>query len=472
MPLFEERPIMTAEKTDALFTMVEEGSRTRIVAMGVGGMGGNAMENLAKHAIDGVEVFAVNTDMQSLDKCAGSQPVQIGTTRTAGKGAGGDSEVGRLSAEDDLAKLRGLVEGAELVFIAAGMGGGTGTGAAPVIARLCREMEILTIGIVTTPMVCEGHRRMDKAQQGLVELRRHVDSLMVIENENLSLIMDSDDVSIIKVFGRADEVMVKGIASISRMINTLGYINLDLADIRNVLKRPCVEECADVLIGVGIASGQDRVQQAVAVAMENPLLANSDITGVDNLLINVAADENMGLNEAQNVMDIVAGKAGDGDREVIMGIVTDNSLGDKICVTIIATGMGRNKLRIPAVAQIVPVQQICEPWVREIDHEVFTSVAPPGEDAFSAPVSANRRQQQGVESENKENFGASPLFNNPEWQSPAYARRECRYSDQAVVAAGSSASKTDIREEVSAFKRIRRKHRRAYQEPALRLACG
>ncbi|MCK4838303.1 MAG: cell division protein FtsZ, partial [Desulfobulbaceae bacterium] len=409
---------MTAEKSDYLFSMVEEEARTRIVAMGIGGMGGNAMGNLAKTEIEGLEIYSVNTDMQSLDKCQGSQPVQIGAKRTAGKGAGGNSEVGRLSAEDDIEKLRMLVKGAELVFIAAGMGGGTGTGAAPVIAKLCREMEILTIGIVTTPMVCEGHRRMGKAQQGLAELRSHVDSLMVIENENLSLIMDCDDVSIIEVFGRADEVMVKGITAISGMINTFGYINLDLADIRNVLKRPSSEECADVLIGVGTASGKDRALKAAAIAMENPLLANDDIKGANNILINVSADENMGLNEAQSVMGVIADKAGDSDREIIMGIVTDNSLGEKISITLIATDMGLNKRNSSSVVNRVPIKQTSELSIGEIRPEIFAQVAPLKEDAVSSPLSEGICMKAHVGSEIVENFGSSPLIKNTQWQTP------------------------------------------------------
>ncbi len=463
---------MTAEKSDYLFSMVEEEASTRIVAMGIGGMGGNAMVNLAKTEITGLEIYSVNTDMQSLDKCQGSQPVQIGARRTAGKGAGGNSEVGRLSAEDDIEKLRMLVKGAELVFIAAGMGGGTGTGAAPVIAKLCREMEILTIGIVTTPMVCEGHRRMGKAQQGLAELRGHVDSLMVIENENLSLIMDSDDVSIIEVFGQADEVMVKGITAISGMINTFGYINLDLADIRNVLKRPSADECADVMIGVGIASGEDRALKAALIAMENPLLANDDIKGANNLLINVAADENMGLNEAQSVMGFIADKAGDSDREIIMGIVTDNSLGENISVTLIATGMGSNKLNSSLLEKRVPGKQTIEMPIGEIRPEIFAPVRQLKENVVSSPQTEALGQKKYVNPENIENFGSSPLIKNSEWQSPAYERRECLYSDQAVETVVSPRTKTDNREAVSAFKRTRRKNSRIFREPALRLACG
>ena len=185
---------MTTERSDYIFSMAETESRTRIVAMGIGGMGRNAMENLARCEINELEVYSVNTDMQALDRCQDSLPVQIGEARTGGKGAGGNSEVGKLSAEDDIDKMRGLVEGAELVFIAAGMGGGTGTGAAPVIAKLCRELGVLTIGTVTMPMEIEGCKRMDKATKGLAELRKHVDSLVVIENERLSLVMGDEDI--------------------------------------------------------------------------------------------------------------------------------------------------------------------------------------------------------------------------------------------------------------------------------------
>jgi cell division protein FtsZ len=471
---------MTAEKSDYLFSMVEEEARTRIVAMGIGGMGGNAMGNLAKTEIGGLEIYSVNTDMQALDKCAGSQPVQIGAKRTAGKGAGGNSEVGRLSAEDDLDKLRILVEGAELVFIAAGMGGGTGTGAAPVIAKLCREMGILTIGIITTPMDCEGHKRMAKAQHGLAELRNHVDSLVVIENEKLCLIMDCDDVPITEVFGRADEVMVKGVAAISGMINTLGYINLDLADLRNVLKRPSGEDCADALIGVGISSGKDRALKAAALAMENPLLANGDIKRANNLLVNVSADENMGLNEAQSVMRAIADKAGDSDREIIMGIVTDNSLGENITVTLIATGMDLNELNSSSMPELATAKQTTRPQFREISNEIFAPAAPVAPAAPAVPVAEDAGRQPEVKnayqnnyagSESTENFGTSPLIKSQDWQTPAYARRECRYSEQAVETVVGQSLKTDVREEVSAFKRTRRKSRRIYREPALRMAC-
>lgn len=462
---------MSAKKADYHFSMVEEVSRTRIVAMGVGGMGRNAMENLAATVVDGLELYSVNTDMQALDRCVGSQPIQIGAKRTNGKGAGGNSEVGQLSAEDDIEKLRSLVEGAELVFIAAGMGGGTGTGAAPVIAKLCREMGILSIGIVTTPMHCEGRRRMEKARFGLAELRKHVDSLVVIENENLSLIMDSGDVSIIEIFRYADEVLLNSVAAIGGIINFHGYINLDLADLRNVLKRSSEENCADVLIGFGRSSGADRGAKAAAMALSNPLLANANIKGADNLLINVSGDEAMGLNEAHAVVEAIVAKAGDGDREIYMGIVTDNSLGDELTVTLIATGMALDKVNGFAGAEIVAAKHPRAAIFREINNEISGPMAMVVEEkpVLHQDHLVSRSTLAG--NENNEKFGTSPLVKSVEWQRPAYTRRACRCNGPMAEKATRQNQPHEVVREVSPFKRTRQKTRRDYQEPLLHMAC-
>jgi cell division protein FtsZ len=439
--------------------------------MGIGGMGRNAMENIARSQIAGLELYSVNTDMQALNQCLGSQPVQIGAKITGGKGAGGDSEVGRLSAEEDVGKLRTLVEGAELVFIAAGMGGGTGTGAAPVIAKLCRELDILTIAIVTTPMNCEGRKRSEKAKQGLLELRGQVDSLVVIENEKLSLVMNDGAVSIIEVFRRADEVLLKGIVAIDGMINLHGYINLDLADLRNVLKRNSDEDCTDALIGVGVSAGEGRALLAAAQAMENPLLANGDIGGASKLLINVAGDANMGLNEAQNVVKAIVDQAGEGDREIFMGIVTDNSLGENINVTLIATGMGLHNYSSSPGSAGVDIMRAGRPLPGERSNEISAAVAM-NEEATSHHHANDVYRQRSVNNENTDNFGSSPFVRSKDWQIPAYARRECRHgsSPQTVSPVVARDHKADFKE-VGNFKRSRRKSNRIFGEPDLRMAC-
>lgn len=458
---------MTAHRSDYQFSMVDDGARTRMVALGLGGMGKNAMENLATTEVRGLELYSVNTDMQSLDRCVGSQPVQIGAKRTAGKGAGGDSEVGKLSAEDDIEKLRLLVEGAELVFIAAGMGGGTGTGAAPVIAKLCREMGILSIAIVTTPMSCEGKKRTAKSQFGLTELRKHVDSLVVIENENLSLIMDNDDVSIIEIFKHADSVLLNSVSAIESMINCHGYINLDLADLRNVLKRPSDDDCANAIIGVGRSSGDDRAVTAALSAIENPLLANGSINGALNILVNVSANENMGLNEAHNVVETITDRAGAGDREIFMGIVTDNSLEDEMVVTLIATGMGLKERSKLADSEIAVVKHLHKPIVREV---AKTMAAPPVE-LFNHSRIQNVCHNKLAGSENSENFGTSPLIENQQWLTPAYERRICRFSEQLVENGSYHNRMIDDCQEAGPLKRVKQANRRIYHEPALHAAC-
>ncbi|MFO7606259.1 MAG: cell division protein FtsZ, partial [Desulfurivibrionaceae bacterium] len=442
---------MIPENSDYQFSLAEEETKTRMVALGVGGMGGNAMENLAATGIDELEIYSVNTDMQALGKCTGSRPVQIGFRRTAGKGAGGNSETGRLSAEDDMDLLRELVEGAELVFIAAGMGGGTGTGAAPVIAGICRELGILTVAIVTTPMLCEGEKRLKKSRRGLSDLRNQVDSLVVIENERLSLIMDSDDVSIIEVFRKADNVLVDGIAAINGMINSHGYINLDLADLRNVLKRPSEKDCADALITVGSAEGENRAAVAAARAMENPLLANGDIKGATSLLINVSANENMGLSEAHCAVQAITDRAGEGEREIFMGIVTDNSLGDRLSVTLIATGSRSAKRHKLSGPEIVPETRRMAPELREIKREAVPSPVHLDEEGAGRLTSGAPYRNKRFGADSMENFGTSPLVAHDEWQLPAYSRRQCRYSDLDASPAVEQVSADGIREEINAL---------------------
>ena len=474
---WQENEDMNKDQSEYFFSMDDtvSSASTRVVAMGIGGMGKNAMENLARAEIEGLELYSVNTDMQALNKCRGSKPVQIGARRTGGKGAGGNSEIGRLSAEEDIEKLRGLIEGAELVFIAAGMGGGTGTGAAPVIAKLCRELGIMSIGTVTTPMKCEGPKRMDKACKGLDELNSNIDSLIVIENERLSLVMDDEDISIIEIFRRADEVLVDGVEAITRMINSHGYINLDLADLRNVLKRPDDHNCADALIGVGVAHGEGRAVKAALDALENPLLAKADIKGAANLLVNVAGNEDLGLNEAHEAMQTVVNAAGDSDREIFMGFVTDKAMGEKISVTVIATGMG---LKTNNENGALPFS-----IVREQSKEPVSVIVPVKENKESVNYHKKEfkhedRNRNELET-NQDNHhkplrtkpGMSPLVLRETWREPAYLRRECRHEEVIQEKNQPLVGNTDVRQEISNFMKTKRKNRRLFREPTLRMAC-
>lgn len=416
---------MTMGNNDYSFTMDDDTTpATRLVVLGVGGMGNNAMENLARVAVAGLELYSLNTDVQALRRCKGSRPVQLGAKCTGGKGAGGNSDIGRMAAEDDSEKIRKLVTGAELVFIASGMGGGTGSGAAPVIARICRELGILTVCVATTPMDCEGPRRGEKGRIGLAGLRKTVDSLLIIENEKLSTVMDQEDISIIDVFRKADKVVVDIVAAIAGIIHSHGYINLDLADLKNVLQRGSGDDCVDAYIGMGAATGPDRALKASEIALNNPLLRTIDIKGAANLLVNVAGSEQIGHKEAMSAVENVVARVGCDSQEIFMGVVTDNSLGDTICVTVIATGLPcRNKIKAVdgAMRKVFPGPG-CGNMVAADIQINFSEAA------------ANVVSESGVELAESVNYSPdgssfSPLIRKDEWQVPAYIRNNVNSAD-------------------------------------------
>lgn len=414
---------MTTGNNDYSFTMVEDGPATRLVVLGVGGMGNNAMENLARSGVPGLELYSVNTDVQALRRCNGSKPVQLGAKRTGGKGAGGNSDIGRLSAEDDTEKIRKIVSGAELVFIASGMGGGTGSGAAPVVAKICRDLGVLCVCVVTMPMECEGSRRGEKGRNGLVELRNTVDSLLIIENEKLSVVMDQEDVSIIEVFRKADKVVVDIVASITRIINSHGYINLDLADLKNVLKRSDNGACVEAYIGLGEATGPDRARIASEIALNNPLLRAINIQGAANLLVNVAGSEEIGHKEAMIAVNNVVERVGNDNREIFIGVVTDNSMGDRLSVTVIATGLPS---RNTSVVKIKPVN--CNTknlFTSQNGVEIETKNVPINQ--IVADELAMVGGDQGVVVLGNylpDIAGYSPMVRKDEWLIPAYIRNK------------------------------------------------
>jgi cell division protein FtsZ len=416
---------MATGNNDYSFTMVEETSTARLVVLGVGGMGNNAMENLARAGVSGLELYSLNTDVQALRRCNGSKPVQLGGKRTGGKGAGGNSDIGRMSAEDDSEKIRKIVEGAELVFVASGMGGGTGSGAAPIVARICRELGVLCVCIVTMPMECEGQRRGEKGRAGLVELRKNVDSLLIIENEKLSDVMDQEDISIIEVFRKADKIVVDIVSAITRIINSHGYINLDLADLKNVLQRND-GSCVDAYIGMGEATGPDRARKASEIALHNPLLRTINIEGAANLLVNVAGSEQIGHKEAMIAVKNIAERVGADNQEIYMGVVTDNSMADRISVTVIATGLPS---RSGAVVKMKAPHDLKNKGISNQSPEETVR----GELLIdSSNVPAKVEAVQGL-NYSPAVSGFSPLIRKEEWQTPAYIRNQAKSSDLAAV---------------------------------------
>jgi len=419
---------MTSGNDDYAFRIVDENKVVKMVALGVGGMGNNSIENLARVAVPGLELYSLNTDVQPLRRCRGSKPVQLGAKRTGGKGAGGDSDIGRLSAEDDAEKIKKIVCEAELVFIASGMGGGTGTGATSVIARICKELGILTVCIVTMPMDCEGKKRSEKARVGLSDLRKQVDSLLVIENENLSILMDQEDISIIEVFRRADKVVVDVVSAVTRIINSNGYINLDLADLKKVLQRGNNGSCLDAYIGVGEAIGENRAMEAAERALSNPLMRAFSFRGAANLMVNVVGSEQMGHKEAMVAIKSIVDRVGDLEREIFMGVVPDNNMGEKLSITVIATGLFKGQ------STVIPMSIGVAKAINIIDdcHEVVNSggikVNP---DSKNSEVEGNFQQSSyklnsGPELYNlnrvSDGLGVSPLIRKDEWQVPAYLR--------------------------------------------------
>ena len=299
--------------------------------IGVGGAGGNAVDRMVVSGLTGVEFMSINTDLQALDRNMASQKFQIGKLMTRGRGAGADPETGRKAAEQDSEIIAESIKGADLVFITAGMGGGTGTGAAPRIAQIAREQNALTVGIVTKPFLFEGKRRMLVAEAGIKELREHVDTLVVIPNQRLMEIVESKT-SLLDAFETADIVLTQTTKGISDLISKTGIVNLDFADVRTIMS-----EGGDALMGMGSARGEDRGTEAAMMALKCPLLEEVSIQGALGVLVNITGSSEMTLFEVNDAATAIYEAAGE-RANVIFGAVVDDSLGDELCVTVIATG--------------------------------------------------------------------------------------------------------------------------------------
>ena len=309
----------------------------KICVVGVGGGGGNAINNMVEKGIHGsVEFIAVNTDSQALAENRAPQKIQAGQSLTSGLGAGARPSVGAEAVEESSNEIKQALDGYDMAFITAGMGGGTGTGGAPVVAALARSLDILTVAIVTKPFDCEGQRRMDTALEGIELLRENVDTLIVIPNERLLDIADQDT-SLIEAFEKADEVLYNATRGISDLITVHGLINLDFADVQTTMK-----DGGTALMGSATASGENRSEKAAVQAISSPLLDGLSIAGATNVLVNITSGPSLGIREATQATSVIQKEAGD-DVEVIFGTVIDEEMEDKLRVTVIATGFDRNK---------------------------------------------------------------------------------------------------------------------------------
>ncbi|WP_140986580.1 cell division protein FtsZ [Asticcacaulis tiandongensis] len=319
--------------------------KPRIVVFGVGGAGGNAVNNMIEAGLEGVEFVVANTDAQQLQFAKTDRRVQLGITLTQGLGAGAHPEVGMTAAEESAAEISEHLEGAHMVFITAGMGGGTGTGAAPIIAKCARERGILTVGVVTKPFMFEGRHRMRLADAGISELQRYVDTLIVIPNQNLFRIAN-ERTTFAEAFGMADQVLHSGVRSITDLMVLPGLINLDFADVRSVMS-----EMGKAMMGTGEAAGDDRALQAAQNAIQNPLLDETSLKGAKAVLVNVTGGLDMTLLEVDEAANAISSEV-DPDANIIFGAAFDPSLEGKLRVSVVATGMDSQ-----AAAQPAPVQQ-------------------------------------------------------------------------------------------------------------------
>lgn len=337
-----------------MYEFIEEAgsSHAKIKVIGVGGGGSNAVDHMVTHdKQEGVEYICANTDIQSLEKSKAHQVIQIGTNLTKGLGAGANPDVGRQAAEDDRDALQSILSGADMVFITAGMGGGTGTGAAPIIAKIAKELGALTVGVVTRPFPFEGRKRAEVAHNGIVELSSYVDSLITIPNEKLLSVLGRE-ITLLDAFSGANDVLLGAVTGIAELITRPGLINVDFADVRTVMS-----EMGLAMMGSGIGIGEDRAKIAAASAISSPLLDSIDLSGAKGVLVNITAGSNLSISEFEQVGEAIRTFTSD-DATVIVGTVIDTSYDDELRVTLVATGLTSNDpAQAPYSTQQVPARQ-------------------------------------------------------------------------------------------------------------------
>ena len=319
---------------DDMFPDTEQAAKIKVI--GVGGGGGNAVQNMINSRLEGVSFICANTDMQALSRSLAEEHIQLGKELTRGLGAGAKPEVGQAAAEESVEDIRKVIDGADMVFVTAGMGGGTGTGAAPVIAKVAKEKGVLTVGVVTKPFRFEGEKRMKAALKGIEELKQHVDSLVIIPNDRL-LAIAPKNAKVTEMLKKADDVLYDAVRGVTDLITKPGLINADFADVRTVMSRQGM-----ALMGEGRASGDNRALDAAKRAITSPLLEDLSITGCKAMLVNITANEDIGMDEfssaASYIEEAARGPNGE-DPEIVVAMSLDESCGEEIRITVIATGI-------------------------------------------------------------------------------------------------------------------------------------
>jgi len=334
-----------------MFELMDAFSQNAVIkVMGVGGGGGNAVEHMVNSGIEGVEFMCVNTDIQALKNMSSKTTIQIGSSITKGLGAGADPGVGRQAAMEDRERIKDAIAGCDMLFITAGMGGGTGTGAAPVIAQIAKEMGILTVAVVTKPFGFERAKRMQYAEQGIKELSNMVDSLITIPNEKLMPVLGKQT-TVLEVFQKANDVLRGAVQGIAELITCPGLINVDFADVRTVMS-----EMGMAMMGSGTATGENRAKEAAEKAIASPLLEDVNIAGAQGILVNVTAGLDLSIGELDDVGRTITESASD-DATVVVGTVIDSSIPDgELRVTLVATGLGKNPVKADSKPEIAAVK--------------------------------------------------------------------------------------------------------------------
>ncbi len=320
-----------------MFELMDSYSQNAIIkVIGVGGGGGNAIQNMLNANIEGVEFICANTDAQALSNAKSRTTLQLGADITKGLGAGANPEIGRQSALEDRERVMDVLEGADMVFITAGMGGGTGTGAAPVVAQVAKEMGILTVAVITKPFPFEGKKRAEVASDGIAELSKHVDSLITIPNEKLLSVL-GPDITLLQAFKAANDVLLGAVQGIAELITGSGLINVDFADVRTVMS-----EMGMAMMGTGIGKGEDRARIAAEAAIASPLLEDVNLAGARGILVNITSGPDLSMGQFEEVGNIIKDFASE-NATVVVGTVIDPDMADEVRVTVVATGLGRQE---------------------------------------------------------------------------------------------------------------------------------
>jgi len=387
--------------------------KANLKVIGVGGAGGNAVNRMIQAGMKGVDFMVINTDAQDLENNAAENKIQIGKNLTRGLGAGAKAEIGRDAIESDKDAVKSLIEGADMVFITAGMGGGTGTGAAPRIAQIAREMGVLTVGIVTLPFNFEGPRRMNRGLAGITELRKVCDTLISIPNQKLMSVVDKNT-TVVEAFKLADSVLHHASKGISDLINVHGLVNLDFADVETIMKN-----MGEAVIGTGTAKGEERAVLAAQQAISSPLLDNASISGAQGVLVNITGGSDLAIMEVDQATNIIFEEAGQG-ANIIFGAVIDPDLKDEIMVTVIATGFNHKVAQDDTSSKVIESHLETQQQYKSVTEQV------------NVPLHAQEAQEELVSEqlpienpEPKKLFDdLNPIMKENDLDIPAFIRRQ------------------------------------------------